>query len=70
MERTGLKAIIFGGRYDFEFLLVMLFVKHGQPFLKEKINYYLRLFIYSTGIAIIISVFVRFVFGESILLHF
>jgi O-antigen ligase len=48
----------------------MLLIKHGAQFLPEKIMYYVRLFTYSTGIAILLGMLVRFMFGETILLHF
>lgn len=42
---TGLKGIIYGGRYDFAFLVLFFTVFHGYAFLEEKISYYLKLFL-------------------------
>ncbi len=40
-----MKGIIYGGRYDFAFLVLFFTVFHGYAFLEEKISYYLKLFL-------------------------
>lgn len=67
---TWLKAIIYWWRYDFEFLLIFLIVRHWRFLLKEKISYYVRLFVISWSLALLIGILVRFVFKETILIHF
>ena len=69
-NHLGLANIIYGGRYDFEFLIALLTIKHGAQFLKSPISAYVRLFLMSASIALILSILVRFIFGETILLHF
>jgi len=67
---SGFRSIIYWWRYDFEFLLIFLFAKHWRIFLQEKLSYYLRIFLISSSIAILIWILVRFVFGEGILVYF
>lgn len=67
---TSFKAIIYWARYDFEFLLVFLVVRHSWFLLKSKLSSYLRIFLISSSIAILLWLLVRFVFSEQILLHF
>ncbi|MBP8016756.1 O-antigen ligase family protein, partial [Candidatus Gracilibacteria bacterium] len=42
---------------------------HGAQFLKEKLSYYIKIFLISGALAIFIGILVRFVFGETILLY-
>ncbi len=70
VNHASITSIIYGGRYDFEFLLAFLFAKHGKQFLSEKISFYVKMFLYSGGIAILLGFLVRFLFGEQILIHF
>ena len=65
-----IKALFVGGRYDFEFLIVMLVYRHGNGFLAERLGYYMRLFLISATVMIILSILVRFVFKETILIYF
>ncbi len=44
---TGLQGMVYGGRYDFSFLLTFLIAYHGFPLLEKPISYYLKLFLYS-----------------------
>ncbi|EKE28707.1 MAG: hypothetical protein ACD_3C00026G0008 [uncultured bacterium (gcode 4)] len=67
---TWLKPIIYGWRYDFEFLLMFLVSRHWGFLLKDKLSSYIRLFLLSWWAAIIIWLLVRFVFGETILVNF
>ncbi len=52
---TGIRGFIFGGRYDFAFLLVYLLAYHGFPLLAKPVSYYLRLFLISSGIMLFLS---------------
>ncbi len=52
---TGIRGLIFGGRYDFAFLLVYLLAYHGFPLLARPLSYYLRLFLISSGIMLFLS---------------
>lgn len=65
---TGISGVIYGGRYDFSFLVAFLIALHGARFLEQKAAYYCKLFLISWGLAICISLLVRFVFSEDALL--
>lgn len=67
---TGTAGLIYGGRYDFEFLYAFLVLLHGVPFLRESSGYYIRLFLIAWGISLFCSLLVRFVFHPDILLYF
>lgn len=61
---------VYGGRYDFEFLIAFMAFRHGFRFLPAKISEYVKVFLISASAAIVIGLLVRFVFHEEILLHF
>ncbi len=65
-----LAHLLYGGRYDFEFLLAFLVIRHGISILSQRPMYYVRLFLVSASAALVIGILVRWVFGETILLHF
>ncbi len=67
---AGLRSLVFGGRYDFEFLVAFAVFKHGYAYLPGKVSEYVRVFLYSASAAIAIGLLVRFVLHEEILLHF
>ncbi|EKE29657.1 MAG: hypothetical protein ACD_2C00130G0008 [uncultured bacterium (gcode 4)] len=67
---SWIKSFIYGGRYDFEFLLIFLITKHWGFLLKDKLSSYLKIFLISWWAAIITWMLVRFVFWESILVNF
>ncbi|MDD2745583.1 MAG: O-antigen ligase family protein [Candidatus Gracilibacteria bacterium] len=62
--------LLYGGRYDFEFFLAFLLIRHGISMLSLRPMQYLRMFIISASAALAIGILVRWVFGETILLHF
>ena len=64
------KALIYGARYDFLFLIVFLIFRHSRFLLSEKLSYYMKLFLVSWAWAIWIWMLVRFVLWENILVHF
>ncbi len=64
----SIKAFIYWWRYDFEFLIVFLIYRHGFLFLKNKLNYYIKIFILSWWIALFFWILVRFFLWEDILL--
>lgn len=66
----GFAHYAYGGRYDFEFLAAFLAFKHARPLLSGTLSSYVVPFLKSAGAAILAGVFVRFVLGEEILLHF
>jgi len=66
----SIKAIIYWWRYDFEFLMIFLITRHGSFILKQKLSYYIRLFLISAWIAVIIWIIVRFVIWEWVLVYF
>jgi hypothetical protein len=52
---TGIHGVIYGGRYDFAFLLTYLLAYHGFPLLAKPLSYYLRIFLISSGIMLFLS---------------
>lgn len=62
--------LLYGGRYDFEFFLAFLLIRHGISMLSLRPMQYLRMFIISASAALAIGILVRWIFGETILLHF
>jgi hypothetical protein len=66
---TGLKGIIYGGRYDFSFLIAFWVLYHGIPLLKEGFTYYIRLFLISTGIMLFLSALLKYPLSEDLLLY-
>lgn len=65
-----LAHLLYGGRYDFEFLLAFLLVRHGITMLELRPMSYFRMFLISASTALVAGILVRWVFGETILLHF
>ena len=66
----GIASLVYGGRYDFEFFIAFLVAKHGSGLLAGTVSQYLRIFLISSSLAIGAGILVRFLFGESILIHF
>jgi hypothetical protein len=67
---TGIRGIIYGGRYDFAFLIMYLIAYHGYPLLQRPLSYYLRIFLYSAGVMLMISALLKWPLHEDILLYF
>lgn len=70
MTTTGIRGIIYGGRYDFAFLIMYLVTYHGYSLLQKPPSYYLRIFLYSAGVMIAISALLKWPLHEDILLYF
>lgn len=70
LNNTWLKAILYWWRYDFEFLLVFLLIRHWSFLLDKKLSYYIKLFLYSSWLAILIWIVIRFIIWENVLLYF
>lgn len=66
---TGLRGIIYWGRYDFSFLLVFFVVFHGIQLLEKPISYYVRLFLISGGIALFAGMALKWPLSEDLLLY-
>ncbi|MDD2870577.1 MAG: O-antigen ligase family protein [Candidatus Gracilibacteria bacterium] len=66
----GLKSVIYGGRYDFIFLVVFLIYRHGRQFLSVSVNQLVKLFLISGGASLLFSILIKFRFGEKALLAF
>ncbi len=64
---TGISGITYGWRYDFSFLLAFFTIFHGASFLEKPVSYYLRLFLVSSGIMLVISVALRWPLSEDLL---
>lgn len=67
---TGVSGIIYGGRYDFEFLIAFFALLHGFSILHKPISYYIRLFLIAWGIAIVLGMSLKWPFTEDVLLYF
>lgn len=67
---TGFSGLVYGGRYDFEFLFLFLIVLHGFPLLKQPRSYYIRLFLLSAGVALFLSMLLKWPLSEDVLLYF
>lgn len=66
----GIASLVYGGRYDFEFLIAFLIAKHGSSLLTGTVSLYLKIFLLSASYALLVGLLVRFVFHETILIHF
>jgi hypothetical protein len=67
---TGIAGIIYGGRYDFSFLLAFWVVYHGSTLLRQRVSYYLKIFLVSGGIMLFLSWLLKWPLTEDLLLHF
>lgn len=67
---TGIPGMVYGGRYDFSFLLLFWILWHSWPLLHGTVGYYLKLAIGSIGTMILISALIKFPLSEDILLSF
>ncbi len=67
---TGIRGMIFGGRYDFAFLLTYLLTYHGFPLLGKPLSYYLRIFLISSGTMLLLSWLLKWPLHEDLLLYF
>lgn len=65
---TGLKWLIFGGRYDFIFLIIFLITFYGYSYLQKPIFYYLKIFLISAGLMLFVSWLLKYPFSEELLL--
>lgn len=59
---------VYGGRADFLFLWFFLVVRHGTPLLAATHATYVKMFLTSASVALVLSILVRFGVGESVLL--
>jgi heme/copper-type cytochrome/quinol oxidase subunit 4 len=44
---TGISGILYGGKYDFSFLIAFFAAYHGRVFLEKPISYYIKIFLLS-----------------------
>jgi hypothetical protein len=65
-----LKSIIYGWRYDFMFLVVLLIYKHWGEFLKVKPRNLMKWFLYSGAWALLFGFCLKFRFKEEFLVEF
>lgn len=65
-----INSIIYGWRYDFIFLVVLLIFKHWKQFLKIKVKDLMKIFLISGGISLFFSILIKFRLGENFLLQF
>ena len=66
---TGIPGLIYGGRYDFAFLLAFFTIFHGIGFLDRPISFYVKLFVVSWGVMLIISTLLKWPLSEDLLLY-
>ena len=67
---TGMHGLVYGGRYDFAFLLLFFVVFHGASFLTCPVSSYIRLFLIAGGIALFVSMLLKWPLSEDFLLYF
>jgi hypothetical protein len=65
-----LNSIIYGWRYDFMFLIVLLIYKHWAEFLKVSVKEILKLFLYSWAWSLLFWFLIKFRFKEEFLVEF
>lgn len=65
-----IKSIIHWWRYDFMFLIVILFLKHWKEFLKTSTKELVTLFVYSGAWALLFSILLKFRLKEEFLIEF
>lgn len=65
-----LNSIVYGWRYDFMFLIVMLIYKHWEQFLKVKIKDLIQLFVYSWALSLLFWILIKFRLKEEFLVEF
>lgn len=70
LSTTGIRGLIFGGRYDFAFLLTYLIAYHWYRLLAQPLSYYLRIFLFSSGSMLFISGLLKWPLHEDLLLYF
>lgn len=70
ISTTGIRGLVFGGRYDFSFLVIFLIAYHGFPLLGRSLSYYLRIFLISAGLMLFISGLLKWPLQEELLLYF
>lgn len=66
---TGVRGLIFGGRYDFVFLIVFLLMFHSKDFLQKPLSHYIKIFLYSAGAMLFVSGILKFPLSEELLLY-
>lgn len=52
INQSPLAAYIFGGRYDFEWIIALLAAKHAVPLLIVRFQQILKVFFWSAGSAL------------------
>ena len=65
-----LKSILFWARYDLEFFVMFLVIRHTLPLISLDAQKIMHTFLISWWGAILLWICVRFLFGESVLIHF
>ena len=56
----GLNSIVYGWRYDFMFLIVMIIYKHWASFLKVNTKQLITLFVYSWSLSLLFLILIKF----------
>lgn len=68
LATTGIRGLIFGGRYDFMFLLIFLLIYHASIFFQKSLAYYIKIFLISGGLMLLVSGLLKFPLSEELLL--
>lgn len=66
----GLNSIVYGWRYDFMFLIVMIIYKHWESFLKVNTKQLITLFVYSWALSLLFWILIKFRLKEEFLVEF
>lgn len=67
---TGFHGLIYGGRYDFSFLLAFWLIYHWSVLLRESTAYYIKLFLISSWAMLFFSGLLKWPLTEDLLLIF
>ena len=70
LATTGIRWLLYWGRYDFSFLLTFMIAYHGFPLLSRPVSYYLRIFLISAGSMLFLSWLLKWPLNEDLLLYF
>lgn len=67
---TGISGLVYGGRYNIEFLLIYLLAYHGYPYLHFPLSRYLKVFLISAGGMLFVSGLLKYPLDEEYLQYF
>ena len=69
-NNLSLGHYFYGGRYDFEWIFALILLKHAAPLLSWSYARFANILFWSGWVALALWIFIRFVVGVDVLLHF